>query len=222
MQTLFLLDQQGARERRPSFDGLTIGLHWGAVLLVLALFASAWLHALAEARQSDFTPVLLQIHRSAGVTIWIVTAFRLAWRLTNASMPPFPTQMTKLHRATVKLSEYGLYALLLAQPATGLLTTLLGGRPFALFMWQFSSPIPRDEMLRAVFHFSHELGAWALAALTVSHAGVALFHHFVLRDDVLERMAPVIHRHVPNRGSQLATSFRPEVYSGNTRSIFGE
>jgi cytochrome b561 len=221
MLTHFLLDQQGARERRPSFDGLTIGLHWGTVLLVLALFTSAWLHALAEARQSDFTPVLLQIHRSVGVTIWIVTALRLAWRLTNASMPPFPAQMTKLHRATVKLSEYGLYALLLAQ-ATGLLTTLFGGRPVALFFWQFSPPIARDDMLRAAFHFSHELGAWALAALAVSHAGAALFHHFVLRDDVLERMAPVIYRHVPNRSSQPATSFRPEAHSGNTRSSFGE
>jgi len=241
MQTDFLPNQLSAREtelaplryrtwtheapinaRRPSFDGLTIGLHWGTVLLVLALFTSAWVHALAEARQSDFTPALLQIHRSVGVTIWVVTALRLAWRLTNASMPPFPAQMTKLHRAAVKLSEYGLYTLLLAQPVTGLLTTLFGGRPFALFMWQFSSPIPREEMLRTAFHFSHELGAWALAALIVSHAGVALFHHFVLRDDVLERMAPVIHRHVPNRGSQPATSFRPEVYSGNTRSSFGE
>jgi hypothetical protein len=60
--------------RRPPFDGLTIGLHWATVLLVLALFGSAWLHALAEARESDFTPVLLQIHRSFGVTIWVVTA----------------------------------------------------------------------------------------------------------------------------------------------------
>jgi cytochrome b561 len=76
--------------RRPSFDGLTIGLHWATVLLVLALFASAWLHALAEARESDFTPVLLQIHRSFGVTIWVVTALRLAWRLTNATCHPFP------------------------------------------------------------------------------------------------------------------------------------
>src|SRR5215831_10238253 len=70
--------------RRPSFDGLTIGLHWATVLLVLALFASAWLHTLAEVRQSDFTPVLLQIHRSIGVTIWVITALRLAWRLTRA------------------------------------------------------------------------------------------------------------------------------------------
>jgi cytochrome b561 len=189
------------KARRPSFDGLTIGLHWATVLLVLVLFASAWLHALAEARESDFTPALLQIHRSFGVTIWAVTALRLAWRLTNASMPPFPAQMTKLHRTTVKLSEYGLYALLLLQPATGLFTTLFGGRPFALFLWQFSALMPRNDMLRAAFHLSHELGAWALAALTVSHAAAALFHHFVLRDDVLECMAPAMQRHAPRKGA---------------------
>jgi superoxide oxidase len=220
MQTDLLLNQQSAREvelaplrhrawtqdapinaRRPPFDGLTIGLHWATVLLVLALFVSAWLHALAEVLESDFTSVLLQIHRSFGVTIWVVTALRLAWRLTNASLPPFPTQMTKLHRAAVKLSEYGLYALLFGQPMTGLLTTLFGGRPFALFLWQFSPLMPRDEILRAAFHLSHEVGAWALAALAVGHAAAALFHHFVLRDDVLECMAPAIQRHVPARSS---------------------
>jgi hypothetical protein len=100
--------------------------------------------------------------------------------------------MTKLHRAAVKLSEYGLYALLLGQPVTGLLTTLFGGRPFALYLWQFPPLMLRDETLRAAFHFSHELGAWALAALAVGHAAAALFHHFVLRDDVLQCMAPVI------------------------------
>ena len=226
MQTEFLLNQQSAREVdsaplhyraawRPPFDGLTIGLHWATVLLVLVLFASAWLHALAEVRQSDFTPVLLQIHRSSGVTIWVVTVLRLAWRLTSASLPPFPTQMTKLHRATVKLSEYGLYALLLGQPATGLLTTLFGGRPFALYSWALPPLMPRDEMLQAAFHFSHELGAWALAALALGHAAAALFHHFVLRDDVLVCMAPVIQRPVPGRSPQLAISFRPQTHSGN-------
>ena len=67
MQTDSLLNQPSAREmdlaplrygtwiheapinaRRPPFDRLTIGLHWGTVLLVLVLFASAWLHGLAE------------------------------------------------------------------------------------------------------------------------------------------------------------------------------
>jgi hypothetical protein len=107
------------------------------------------------------------------------------------------------------------FKLLLGQPVTGLLTTLLSSRPFGLFLWQFSPPMARDEILRAVFHLAHELGAWALAALTVSHAAAALFHHFVLRDDVLECMAPVIRRHVRGRRSQLAISFQPETHSGN-------
>jgi hypothetical protein len=57
--------------------------------------------------------------------------------------------------------------------------------------------MPRDETLQAVFHFSHELGAWALAGLVVGHAAAALFHHFVLRDDVLECMAPMMARPKP-------------------------
>jgi cytochrome b561 len=190
--------------RRPPFDRLTIGLHWGTVLLVLVLFASAWL-----TRQSHFTPILLQIHRSSGVTIWVVTALRLAWRATKASLPPFPKQISKLHRATAKLTEYGLYALLLGEPATGLLTTLFGGRPFALYLWQFPALMPRDLTLQAAFHFSHELGAWALAGLAVGHAAAALFHHFVLRDDVLESMAPVIAMARPKQELARRRKFDP-------------
>jgi cytochrome b561 len=126
-----------------------------------------------------------------------MTALRLFWRLTNAILPPFPITMSKLHRATVKLSEYGLYALLLGQPVTGLLTTIFGGRPFSLFFWRFPPLAARDETLQAAFHLSHELGAWALAMLITGHAAAALFHHFVVRDDVLECMAPVTRRHAP-------------------------
>jgi cytochrome b561 len=64
--------------RRPPFDRVTISLHWASVILVLTLFASAWLHPLAEARQSDLTPAVLQIHRSFGMIIWVMTALRLS------------------------------------------------------------------------------------------------------------------------------------------------
>ena len=175
---------------RPPFDGVTIGLHWITAFLVLALFATAWLHAVAEEQKSDFTPLLLQIHRSAGVVVWTVTVLRLAWRLTWARLPPFPAQMSATHRTVVKLNEYGLYALLLGQPATGLLTTLFGGRSFVLLAWQIPPLFPRDEAIRAAFHSIHELGAWTLAIMVAGHAGMALFHHFALRDDVLACMAP--------------------------------
>jgi cytochrome b561 len=212
MQTDFLLNQPSEREtnshallrcsaladmaptnfRRPPFDSLTIYLHWVTALFVLAMFASAWLHALAEARESVFTGVLLQFHRSLGVTIWIATGLRFAWRLTNAKLPPFPSNMTKLHRAIVQWSEYGLYALLLGQPATGMGATLFSGSPFALFLWRIPQLVPQDKALGATFHLAHELGAWALGALVGGHVAAALFHHFVLRNDVLQCMAPVL------------------------------
>jgi cytochrome b561 len=185
-----LVPSQGAP--RPPFDGFTIALHWTTAALVLALFMTAWLHALAEEHESSLTPLLLQVHRSLGVTVWGIVALRLAWRLTFARLPAFPPHMSDIHRATVKLGEYGLYALLFIQPATGLLATLSGGRPFALMVWQVSPLLPRNEALRDSFLAAHELGAWTLAIAVAAHTGVALFHHFVLRDDVLACMTPGI------------------------------
>jgi hypothetical protein len=122
--------------------------------------------------------------------------------------------MTGLHRAMVQASEYGLYALLLAQPVTGLLTTLAGGRPFALFAWQLSPFMARNETLQGAFHRAHQLGAWTLAALALGHAATALFHHVVLRDDVLARMAPVMRRRVA-RAVASSPLFAPEHGAGN-------
>jgi superoxide oxidase len=184
------IQHKPAGAQRPPFDGVTIGLHWTTAIVVLALLTTAWLHAIAEEQDSGFAPSLLQIHRSLGVTVWAVAAFRLAWRLTWARLPPFPAHMGATHRAAVKLSEYALYALLLVQPASGLLATLFGGRPFALFMWQIPALFPRAEAIRDAFHSAHELGAWMLVIMVAGHAGMALFHHFVVRDDVLACMAP--------------------------------
>jgi superoxide oxidase len=187
-----LADTAPMGTRRRAFDSVTIGLHWATALLVLAMFASAWLHSVAEAHESVYAAALIQLHRSLGATIWVATGLRLAWRLTNAELPPFPVDMTKVHRAIIKLSEYILYALLLVQPATGLGIALFNGRAFALYLWRIPQLLPQDKAISAGFHSAHELGAWALGALAAGHASAALFHHFVLRDDVLQCMAPVV------------------------------
>jgi cytochrome b561 len=180
------------KARRPPFDALTMALHWATVLLVLGQFTTAWLHGLAEVRQSDFTPILILMHRSLGTTVWILSVSRLAWRLTAAKLPPFPSTMTRLHRVIVKSNEWMLYVLLMGQPVTGLLTTLFIGRAFDLFLWEIPPLLPRNELLANAFHAVHGLGGWALAVVAIGHAAAALFHHFVLRDDVLACMAPIV------------------------------
>jgi len=188
---------EGIHRRRPPFDSITILLHWSTVVLVLLLLASGLL-------RSDYqfhAARLLQIHRSLGVTVWVVTVFRLSWRLSGARFPEFPPTMTRAHRVAARLSEYALYALLLVQPATGLLQTLWRGRPFALFAWGVPQLVPKhlDRML--LFQEIHEIGAWCLIALIGLHALAALFHHFVRGDEILQAMIPALRRRPPSASS---------------------
>jgi len=192
LMSTHLADVAPPARARPPFDTLTITLHWTTVLVVLTLFGSGLLYGAVEER--SWAPPLLQVHRSLGVTIWTLTVFRLFWRVTGARFPAFPASMTPLHQLGARLSEYGLYALLLIQPATGLAQTILRGRPFDVFAWSIPPLVARDLGLVGIFRAAHEIGAWCLFALAGLHAAAALVHHFILRDDVLEAMAPAFRR----------------------------
>ena len=170
------------------FDAVTIGFHWTTAALIAGMFVSAWLHAMAEGgRQAS---LLLAIHRSLGLSIWVVAICRLGWRLRFAYLPPFPPTMSKAKQALAKSSEYSLYALLLIQPMTGLAQSLTRGRPFLLFGWQAPVVMARDAGLTGLLGSIHKLSAWALLGLVGLHALAALHHRFVLRDEVLQSMLP--------------------------------
>ena len=98
--------------------------------------------------------------------------------------------MPKLQQWIANANEYGLYALLLVQPITGIGDVLFHGRPFMLFVWQVPALLTPDPTIRGLFQEAHEFGAKALLALIGLHAGAALFHGLVLRDGVLQRMLP--------------------------------
>ena len=171
------------------FDGTSIMLHWLTVLLIVIQFASIWTRE-AIGDKSSPGAVLLSLHWTSGVLIWFVAVARLAWRHTAAYLPAFPPSMPKFQQMIAKANEYGLYVLLLAMPITGLMRVLLRGQPFELFFWQVPALLEGDPALRSVFVEAHEIGAKALMVLIGLHAGAALFHRLVLRDNVLQRMSP--------------------------------
>lgn len=171
------------------FDQTSIALHWLTVILIVAQFASAWLHEAID-HETSFAMVLLTMHRTTGGLTWIVAVARLVWRRYFAHLPPFPPSMPKLQQSIAKTNEYGLYALLLVQPITGLGNVLFHGRPFSLLIWEVPALLESNPAIRGVFVEAHEFGAKALVVLIGLHAGAALFHHLVLRDGVLQRMLP--------------------------------
>lgn len=159
------------------------------MLLIVLQFTSAWLRESVD-HNTSFAATILTTHRTSGVLIWIVSLVRLVWRHNFAYLPPFPESMPKLQQTFAKANEYSLYALLLIQPITGLGRSLFRGAPFELFIWEVPALFAQDDAIRHKLAEAHEFGANALLALIGLHAGAALFHRLILRDDVLQRMLP--------------------------------
>jgi cytochrome b561 len=179
-----------AQPRGKRFDSTSIVLHWLTVLLIISQFSTIWLHELVG-HETRMGSEILDVHRTMGMLTWVVTLARVAWRCRFAYLPPFPESMPKLQQWIAKANEYGLYALLLAQPITGLGEVLFHGRSFTLFIWQVPVLFEPDAATRTLFLKAHELGGRALLILIGLHAGAAFFHGFVLRDGVLQRMLPL-------------------------------
>jgi cytochrome b561 len=170
------------------FDAVTIALHWTTVALIVGMFATGWSMGLATDHDQEET--LLYIHRSLGVLTWITALGRITWRLGFAFLPPFPSAMPTIQQRVAHLSEYGLYALLLIQPLTGVAQSLTRGRPFPFLAWQAPAVMGRSKALTHIFHDIHEITAWVLLGLIAMHVAAALFHRFVVKDEVFGSMAP--------------------------------
>src|SRR5579859_4294989 len=116
---------------RVPFDMVTIVLHWTTVSLISFQFMTGLSLEFFDHRIP--ASAFLDIHRSTGTLIWLVSAARLIWRSRFARFPPFPTWMSAVQIWFARHTEHLLYALLLLQPLSGLGMSLMFGRPFHLF-----------------------------------------------------------------------------------------
>jgi len=176
------------KSKRGVFDQATRLLHWLTAGLMLSAFVLAFSIDLATSRALH--TAFLQFHRSVGLTVWVVTLFRLAWR-HFAKYPDWPSGMSQTMRVAAMASEYALYALLLAQPILGILQTNAHGDQVNLFfIGQLPALIGKNRPLAQQLLTTHKAVGFSLLGLIALHVSAALFHHFWRRDDTLTAMLP--------------------------------
>jgi cytochrome b561 len=184
------------------FDPVIRFLHWLTLLLVAAIFVLAF--SVRFASSSEEAHTLIQLHRSFGMTVWVVTLGRLVWRQFSR-FPNWPADMPQAMRFAAHWSEYALYTLLLTQPILGLLhTNAHGERANPFFLGQLPALIGRDLPLAKQLLAVHETVGLLLLGLIALHALAALYHHFWRRDNTLEAMLPqaMMRRAPPDRSDQ--------------------
>jgi cytochrome b561 len=133
---------------------------------------------------------LYGIHKSIGITIAMLAALRLLWRLFHPP-PPLPDSMKPWERKAAGVVHALLYLMLFAQPLIGFLQSNAANFPVVLWGFVVLPPlIGPDEPLGETLIVVHTIGGNFLAILVIGHIAAALRHHFVLKDDVLRRMLP--------------------------------
>lgn len=168
-------------------------LHW---LLAIAVIGMAIFGLLMK--YGDFSPVqrirMYNLHKSVGLTILVLVMLRLAIRLLDRRRP-LPPPMPRWQRLAATSSHALLYVVLIGMPMTGWLYNSASGFPLQWF-GQFSIPAlsGRDAELKALAGGLHFAGLCLLASVLTVHAGAALKHHFVDRDNVLRSMLPRFRR----------------------------
>ena len=169
------------------YGAVAIALHWLTVALVVANLTLG-----VSMVPLPLSPQKLQWymwHKWIGITVFIVTCVRLAWRARHRPPPHVP--MADWQRRAAAGSHILMYVLLTAIPLSGwLYSSSTGVQVVYLGLFPLPDLVPKDRSLATVLKWSHVGLNSALFALALVHAAAALKHHFVDRDSTLARMLP--------------------------------
>ncbi|MFP7722090.1 cytochrome b [Lysobacter sp. A3-1-A15] len=163
-------------------------LHWSVVVLVVGLATAGLL--MTEMPNTPRKIEIYALHKSFGLTVLVLAAIRLAWRLYAGTPAPVPGS-PRWQERIASLTHALLYAVLFAMPLTGWLFNSAAGYPLQFFgLFNLPALAGSDEALREAALSLHKAGFWVLLSLVVLHAGAAFYHHLFLGDATLRRMLP--------------------------------
>jgi cytochrome b561 len=173
---------------RPGYTGLAKTLHWTIVVLLIAQFIFAW--TMPHIGRNTPVTTLISLHFTFGIIILAVAIVRLAWRVTHSEPAPEdglpPWQIASAH-----IVQWLLYLLLFVNPILGLINASWRGMPVVMFGLE----LPKLIATRAAgWGWTGDvhglLSNYLMLTLIGLHVAAALYHYFIRRDGVLQRMLP--------------------------------
>lgn len=167
------------------YDRKSIWFHWVTAVLVVLLWLSAQFIDYFPKGPSRWN--MLGVHMSMGVALAIIFACRIRWKRaarSDRSVGPLPVS-SKVASAGHAL----MYVVLLVAIVLGFVNAWVRGE-WVFNLFQLPAFDPGNKPLRSLSGLAHEWSAYAILALAGVHAVIAVFHQYVLRDRLMERMIP--------------------------------
>lgn len=185
-----------------------IVLHWLIALGVLFMLALGWfmtdlpregaksnaydlfnlgIYTWQLAEEVSPRTFYFNLHKSIGVTLLALIAFRVFWRLTHQP-PALLSSLKAWERKLADAAHKILYVLMIAMPVSGLLMALYSKYGVKWFGIKILPGLD-DKAVREIFLAMHEWIGVAFALLIALHIVGALKHKFINKDETLKRMS---------------------------------
>ena len=170
-----------------------IGLHNIMAVLIIGLFLFGLsLESFDKEVPGAYTNMVrgdyINIHKLGGVLIVVLLLGRSLLRMLTPP-PAFPASMGPGFVKAAHLGHKALYLLMLVVPLSGMAMSMAAGRGINFYLFQVNSPFEANKALAGQLHEVHEISSFVLVALVVGHIAVALYHQFVLKDNLLYRLS---------------------------------
>jgi cytochrome b561 len=164
-------------------------LHWLVAICVLttAVVAIAMVNIIGPGPIHD---ALYNFHKSLGLLILILMVLRLINRLVIGAPSAVP-EIEPWQKTVSSIVHTSLYVLLLAMPIVGYIANSAYNTPTPFF-GLFSLPpiIGKNEDLSKQLFAIHRWVGILVILIVLIHVSAALYHYFIRRDRVLQRMLP--------------------------------
>lgn len=176
------------RNTKTQFGLVSVLLHWViAASIGVLLITGMYMITLPDAGFTTKKVILVLLHKQLGVFVFFAVLVRLIWRCSNI-IPKLPETLPPWQLFAANLMHWILYLFMLALPISGWLMSSAGDYP-TLFMGYFLPDLISYNFDKFLFYRDlHKWMAYALFITISGHTGAALFHHFILKDNVLRRM----------------------------------
>lgn len=179
------------REARTRYSTVSIVLHWAIFALI---FANATIGGWMEDAGPGDKLGHFQMHKSVGITILVMSLFRLGWRVAHP-WPAFPDRMATWERILARGTHILFYVLMIGAPLLGWAAASAGGAPEVPLYGAIPAPnlpLPHGGGLSETLGGAHKLLVKVIYVVLAIHVAGALKHHFLDKDEVLHRMLPLL------------------------------
>tara|TARA_B100000508_G_scaffold140803_1_gene143533 strand:- start:2249 stop:2812 length:564 start_codon:yes stop_codon:yes gene_type:complete len=180
-----------AKDTQNKLSHITIALHWVVGLTIITLLAVG----IYMANTSTYS--LYPIHKSVGVSIFVVIILRVIWRIYNG----WPEPTSNYKKWEQSLSKFIHYTLLIGTiliPLSGMIMSGMGGHGIAVFGFELfhhnpdplnpNKVIPFNADMAQLGSLLHEWVSYIVIAALALHIAGALKHHIIDGDGTLKRM----------------------------------